>query len=100
MCGKTKGLEDFAKSQRRNPDTAKCFACVEGQLANEAFDEDKYEDPDKAFITPDHSNGQYPEYFSAATSDTSSSYVCIGFDLIILRIMTFSSGWTLTLPGR
>ncbi|EUC43316.1 hypothetical protein COCMIDRAFT_38734 [Bipolaris oryzae ATCC 44560] len=74
MCGKTKGLEDFAKSQRRNPDTAKCFACVEGQLANEAFNEDKYEDPDKAFVPPDHSNGQYPEYFAAATSDTSSSY--------------------------
>lgn len=100
MCGKTKGLESFAKSQRRNPDTAKCFACVEGQLANEAFDEDKYEDPDKAFVTPDHSNGQYPEYFTAATSDTSSSYVCIEFGLVIPRVVAFPSGCALTLPGR
>ncbi|RAQ99979.1 dna repair protein rad7 [Stemphylium lycopersici] len=74
MCGKTKGLEDFAKSQRCKPDTAKCFKCVEQQLAEEPFNEDRYEDLDKAFVTPDHSNGQYPEYFSAATTDTSSTY--------------------------
>jgi DNA repair protein RAD7 len=75
MCGKTKGLEDFAKSQRSKPDTAKCFKCVEAQLADEAFNEDRYEDLEKAFITPDHSKGQYPEYWSAATTDTSSTYV-------------------------
>jgi DNA repair protein RAD7 len=77
MCGKTKGLEEFAKSQRSKPDTAKCFKCVEAQLADEPFNEDRYEDLEKAFITPDHSNGQYPKYFSSATTDTSSTYVSI-----------------------
>jgi DNA repair protein RAD7 len=75
MCGKTKGLEDFAKSQRSKPDTAKCFKCIEAQLADEAFDVDRYEDPDKAFVPPDHSQGRVPEYWSAATTDTSSTYV-------------------------
>lgn len=85
MCGKTKGLEDFAKSQRCKPDTAKCFKCVEQQLADEAFNEDRYEDLDKAFVTPDHSNGQYPEYFSAATTDTSSTYVRRGTIIAVFR---------------
>jgi DNA repair protein RAD7 len=77
MCGKTKGLEDFAKSQRSKPDTAKCFKCVEVQLADLPVNEDRYEEPEKAFITPDHSNGQIPEYWSSATSttDSSSTYV-------------------------
>lgn len=74
MCGKTKGLEEFAKSQRRNPDTAKCYQCVEMILAQDAIEEDKYEDPDKAFVTPNHSNGTHPEYFSAAVGDKTSSY--------------------------
>ena len=75
MCGKTKGLEEFAKSQRAKPDTAKCFKCVEAQLADEAVDEDRYIEPDRAFVPPDHSQGQFPEYWSAATSETSSTYV-------------------------
>jgi hypothetical protein len=94
MCGKTKGLEDFAKSQRRNPDTAKCFKCVEAQLANEAFDEEKYEDPDKAFAAPDHSNGQYPEYFSAATTDTSSFYVSLGPNFTPFQALFFELAHT------
>jgi DNA repair protein RAD7 len=75
MCGKTKGLEEFAKSQRAKPDTAKCFKCIEAQLADEAVDEDRYENLENAFLPADHSNGQYPEYFSSATTDTSSNYV-------------------------
>jgi DNA repair protein RAD7 len=75
MCGKTKGLEAFAKSQRSKPDTAKCFKCVEVQLADDAFDEDRYVDVEKAFLPADHFNGHYPEYFSSATTDTSSTYV-------------------------
>jgi DNA repair protein RAD7 len=73
MCNKIKGLEAFAKSQRNKPDTAKCFECVEAQLAMEPVNEDRYEDLDKAFVTPDHSGGRYPEYFSSATSTTGSS---------------------------
>ncbi|KAF1940690.1 hypothetical protein EJ02DRAFT_349496 [Clathrospora elynae] len=73
MCGKTQGLESFAKSQRNKPDTAKCFKCVEEQLSVNAIDEEKYEDGQKAFLPPEHSNGHFPEYFSSATSTTDSS---------------------------
>ncbi|CAA9960296.1 Stc1 domain containing protein [Pyrenophora teres f. maculata] len=74
MCGKTKGIAAFARVQRRKTDTAKCFPCIDMQLAENAFEEDKYEDPGRAFITPDHSNGLIPEYFSSATSSTASAY--------------------------
>ncbi|KAF1829910.1 hypothetical protein BDW02DRAFT_592267 [Decorospora gaudefroyi] len=75
MCGKTKGVEQFAKSQRSKPDTAKCFKCVEIQLADEPVNDEIYERPDAAFITPDHSNGNMPEYWSSATSTTASASV-------------------------
>jgi hypothetical protein len=30
MCNKTKGLEEFAKCQKRNPDNAVCIFCLRG----------------------------------------------------------------------
>jgi hypothetical protein len=77
MCSKTKGLEDFAKSQRAKPDTARCFKCVDDQLNDTPVNEEMYEQPDAAFLPPDHSKGRYPEYWSSAASstDTSSNYV-------------------------
>jgi DNA repair protein RAD7 len=77
MCGKTKGLDEFAKSQRAKPDTAKCYKCIEIQLADAPVDEEKYEQPETAFMAPDHSKGVYPEYWSSAASstDASSAYV-------------------------
>lgn len=38
-------LREFAESQRRNPDTAKCCKCVEILLAQDAVEDDEYEDP-------------------------------------------------------
>lgn len=73
MCGKTKGLEEFAKSQRNKPDTAQCFRCTEIQVNDEAINKDRYEDPDKAFCPGDHSAGKTPDYFSGNSSTTESS---------------------------
>ena len=56
----------------------KCFKCMDIQVKETAINEDKYEDLDKAFITPDHSSGVYPEYFSSATSMTGSFSTCVG----------------------
>ncbi|KAB2579684.1 Meiotic chromosome segregation protein [Lasiodiplodia theobromae] len=41
MCGKDKGLEEFAKAQRKKPDHAKCNGCMKEQLEFEAV-EDKH----------------------------------------------------------
>lgn len=73
MCGKTKGLDDFAAVQRKKPDTAKCFACTEDQVKDKPIMEDNYDDPTRAFVTPDHSDGNFPEYWSSATTSTDSS---------------------------
>ncbi|KAF2498124.1 hypothetical protein BU16DRAFT_334767 [Lophium mytilinum] len=50
-CGKTKGLEEFAKAQRSNPDRAKCMACMEKHLALTPIDEDRYEAPESAPVS-------------------------------------------------
>ncbi|CAI6265092.1 unnamed protein product [Periconia digitata] len=54
-CCKTKGLEEFAKSQRRDVDKATCYACVDEQLAVDPIDEEVYDSPDrtKLFIPED-----------------------------------------------
>ncbi|KAF3048160.1 hypothetical protein E8E12_010931 [Didymella heteroderae] len=76
-CHKTKGLEDFAKAQRRRSDDAQCYACTEIQLAREAVErhERLYEEPGKAFINTESSSGRVPEYWSStnSTRDTESS---------------------------
>ncbi|KAF8244151.1 hypothetical protein K440DRAFT_663680 [Wilcoxina mikolae CBS 423.85] len=38
ICDKRKGLDKFAKAQRKNPATARCKICVEYHLAHEADD--------------------------------------------------------------
>ncbi|KAF8537300.1 Stc1 domain-containing protein [Trichophaea hybrida] len=38
ICDKRKGLDKFAKAQRKNPATARCQICVEYHLAHEADD--------------------------------------------------------------
>jgi len=38
ICDKRKGLEQFAKAQRRHPTKARCKKCVEFHLAHEADD--------------------------------------------------------------
>ena len=50
---------------------------MEVQVNEKAINEDLYEDPNKAFITPDHSKGNYPEYFSSTTSSTDSRSACV-----------------------
>lgn len=75
-CGKTKGMDDFAKSQRSVPDTATCYKCTEIHLDIEPVAEEY--DPDKAFVVPDHSGGVYPDYHYASTAATHSTFV--GFD--------------------
>ncbi|KAJ4994413.1 hypothetical protein SVAN01_00242 [Stagonosporopsis vannaccii] len=75
MCHKTKGLEGFAKSQRNNTEEARCYACTDIQLAREPVDEATYEDPNRAFVRTESSDGNYPDYFASSTSisDTVSS---------------------------
>ena len=90
MCHKTKGLEEFAKCQRK-PDTAvwrslpivlsqlticqKCYKCTEDQVTHEPVNDDHYERTDGAFVTPDHSGGHVPDYWTSASSTTGSSAV-------------------------
>ncbi|KAF1916691.1 Stc1 domain-containing protein [Ampelomyces quisqualis] len=63
ICHKTKGLEDFAKSQRKQPDTA----CTADYLDQEPIRFDRYEgqNPDHRFVTPDTFKGYVPEYWSS-----------------------------------
>ncbi|KAF3008635.1 hypothetical protein E8E13_008478 [Curvularia kusanoi] len=69
-CHKTKGLEDFAKSQRKVLDTAMCYNCMEAQVSREAINEDIYWKDDKQFIREEMSNGGWPEYWKSAKSCT------------------------------
>ncbi|KAL1999186.1 hypothetical protein VTN02DRAFT_4932 [Thermoascus thermophilus] len=41
ICDKTKSLDNFARSQRRNPDTARCLNCVQDDLDADPILEDK-----------------------------------------------------------
>lgn len=88
VCNKWKGLEDYAKS-RRVPDNAvrcafdvrrrklivrqQCFACTEKQVKHKPVVEEHYEDENKAFITPDSSNGVQPDYWIDSGSDVNSA---------------------------
>ncbi|KAF2872924.1 Stc1 domain-containing protein [Massariosphaeria phaeospora] len=70
MCHKTKGLEDFAKSQKKKPDSAKCFECVDEQLDREPIEEERYEDPREAFrpLEDSASATEYPDYWAPSTT--------------------------------
>ncbi|KAF2850893.1 hypothetical protein T440DRAFT_74324 [Plenodomus tracheiphilus IPT5] len=70
VCERTHGLEEYAKAQRKDPDTAICFACMERQVNDAAIREEVYQDQDKAFLPADHSNGNVPEYWSSQHSAT------------------------------
>lgn len=64
-CDKVKGRNEFSNVQQRKPDTAKCFECVEEQLATDPVDTDTYEGPvAKLQLLPDDSQGNYPDYFT------------------------------------
>lgn len=54
-----------------------CYACTEAQLAREPVNEERYDDPNKAFINTESSSGRVPEYWSSTNSapDTESSNV-------------------------
>ena len=52
--------------------------CVEKRLALDAVDEEKYEDPRRAFRPLDHSGGNYPEYWVDST-DMSMVSNAVGF---------------------
>ncbi|CBX92935.1 hypothetical protein IAQ61_008672 [Plenodomus lingam] len=69
-CGRTKGLEEFAKSQRNKPDTAVCFKCTELAVNDHAIDDGRYEDQDRAFLPANDSRGNVPEYWSSQQSTT------------------------------
>lgn len=53
----------------------RCFACVEDQLDQDAVKDEHYEDPRNAFVTPDHSNENYPDYFTTSTATNPSEAV-------------------------
>lgn len=93
MCNKTKGIEEFAKSQRKNSDTAKCFKCMEEQVRQEPINERRYEPGGNPFDTPDHSGGNYPEYWSttSSTAGSSSTYVS-GITYTFLQLALIRTG--------
>ncbi|KAH7075967.1 Stc1 domain-containing protein [Paraphoma chrysanthemicola] len=72
FCFKWKGLEDFAKSQRANSNTARCFQCTDEQVNRQPIKEDPYE-KEKPFITPDFSGGVAPDYWTTKDSMAGSS---------------------------
>ena len=51
ICDETKGLEEFSKAQRRNPDAARCLICVDDHLFTnpsiDDIDDDDDEDEDE-----------------------------------------------------
>ncbi|KAH3945487.1 hypothetical protein HBH53_146050 [Parastagonospora nodorum] len=69
MCHKTKGLEEFAKSQRCSPDHAQCFKCTE-ELVTRLPPAHR---GGRGFVTPDTANGHTPDYWTSAPSDFESS---------------------------
>ncbi|KAF2199343.1 hypothetical protein GQ43DRAFT_473713 [Delitschia confertaspora ATCC 74209] len=75
MCSETKGIEEFAKSQRCKPDHAKCMACVEKQLELEPIQEDKYDDPRGAYRAPEWNGEPYPDYWNPASISASSKTI-------------------------
>ncbi|KAF2689110.1 hypothetical protein K458DRAFT_383773 [Lentithecium fluviatile CBS 122367] len=74
MCNKTKGLEDFAKSQRAKLSDAECYACVEARLAQDAVNEEVYDgdDPSKAFTPTESVSGNFPSVWDTTTTATES----------------------------
>ena len=75
VCCVTKGLEAFAKSQRRRPDIAECFQCTEKRLDVAPYDEQQYvaENRSNAFSAPDESGFQ-PTIFDVSTPSDTVSY--------------------------
>ena len=60
-CSETKGLEEYAKSQRK-PDTAVCMACMEKQLELDPISGRQYEDNRDAFMLPEKT--EWPDYWN------------------------------------
>ncbi|KAF2708266.1 hypothetical protein K504DRAFT_491945 [Pleomassaria siparia CBS 279.74] len=71
-CLDTKGLEEFAKSQRNKPDSAICFECTEIQLATEAVEPERYDNHRDAF-QPSENDERWPEYWRDNVTDTNPS---------------------------
>lgn len=69
VCGITKGLEAFAKSQRTKIDRAECFKCTERRLNVDPYTESKYqaENRSHAFSHEDESQFQ-PSVFDVSTA--------------------------------
>ncbi|KAF1963208.1 hypothetical protein CC80DRAFT_107893 [Byssothecium circinans] len=78
-CGKTKGLEEFAKSQRRKPDSAKCYKCTDEQLDQDAVRQEVYESDDR---TKRFEPGQNATGYTIASvwGDTTASDVSVNGD--------------------
>ncbi|OAL49866.1 hypothetical protein IQ07DRAFT_631853 [Pyrenochaeta sp. DS3sAY3a] len=73
VCGETKGLEQFAKTQRREPDTAVCYQCTEERVNHAPVDEEAYENPDQAFYKDHNTHGTCPDYFAPGISGNGST---------------------------
>lgn len=66
VCGITKGLEEFAKSQRKKDDK-ECFKCVEKRLDVDPVEPTKYEDENSSRTISDNA-----EFVSTSVFDHSS----------------------------
>ncbi|KAF2029090.1 hypothetical protein EK21DRAFT_113312 [Setomelanomma holmii] len=71
-CNKTKGLEEFAKSQRARADDAQCYQCTEELVTRRPVNDEKYENPDNAFIR-ESVGGMQPEYWTTASTTAGTS---------------------------
>ncbi|KAF2017262.1 hypothetical protein BU24DRAFT_147018 [Aaosphaeria arxii CBS 175.79] len=80
-CNVTKGLEDFAKSQRAVADHAKCYECVEKHLDLNPIIDRTYENPLRSHAIGDYSDGREPNYWEDTASQTDSS-IKDGYDSI------------------
>lgn len=72
MCGKVKGLEEFAKVQRSRQDISRCMDCTDDLLERAPVETENYEDPRAAYTAADHSNGNYPDYWGGSTDAAAS----------------------------
>lgn len=66
VCGITKGLEEFAKAQRKKDDK-ECFKCTEKRLNVDPIEQNKYEEDNSSRTVSDSS-----EFVSTSVFDYSS----------------------------
>ncbi|KAL8716571.1 MAG: hypothetical protein Q9225_006110 [Loekoesia sp. 1 TL-2023] len=68
ICGETKGLEAFGKTQRKNPDTARCILCVHEQGVQKWADREWNEGEKEGDLSDAETSGSAPTNPYASSS--------------------------------